>query len=190
MKIKVSFFSVLLFSSLILTKSHYAIIPLGVAVLHELGHVACAKMRRVRLEGLDIGIFGARINLDPAIYSYSDEITVCIGGPAINLISADVAAIVAKLFYIHSEGLYFFILASLSLAIVNLLPIKSFDGGRILFALLAKRHSLDTAERIINVSSFLSLFLIWALSLYLLLRTSASLSLFIFSVSVFATIFI
>lgn len=190
MKIKVSFFSVLLFSSLILTKSHYALIPLGVAVIHELGHVICAKARRVRLESLDIGIFGARINLDPAIYSYNDEIAVCIGGPAINIISADVAAIVAKLFDIHSDWVYFFILASLSLAIVNLLPIKSFDGGRILFALLAKRRSLESTERIINVSSFVALFLIWMLSLYLLLRTSASLSLFIFSISVFATIFI
>ena len=190
MKIKVSFFSVLLFSSLILTKSHYAIIPLGVAVLHELGHVACARMRHVRLESLDIGIFGARINLDPAIYSYSDEIAVCLGGPAINLITADAAAIAAKLFDIHSDGLYFFIFASLSLAIINLLPIKSFDGGRILFAHLAKRHSLETAEQIISVSSFISLFLIWAFSLYLLLKTSASLSLFVFSVSVFATIFI
>ena len=190
MKIKVSFFSVLLFTSLILTKSHYAIIPLGVAIIHELGHMICAKMRKVRLESLDIGIFGARINLDPAIYSYDDEIAVCIGGPAINLISADVAAIVARLFSIHGEGVYFFIFSSLSLAIINLLPIKSFDGGRILFALLAKRLSLSVAERIINVSSFVSLFVIWALSLYLLLRTSASLSLFIFSVSVFATIFI
>lgn len=190
MKIKISFFSVLLFSSLILTKSHYALIPIGVAIIHELGHVACAKLRRVRLESLDIGIFGARINLDPAIYSYSDEIAVCIGGPLVNLISADILAIIARLFDIESEGVYFFIFASLSLALINLLPIKSFDGGRILQALLAKRYSLDTAERIVAVSSFVSLFLLWTLSLYLLLRTSASLSLFIFSVSVFATIFV
>ena len=190
MKIKISFLSVLLFSSLILTKSHYALIPIGVAIIHELGHVACAKLRRVRLESLDIGIFGARINLDPAIYSYGDEIAVCIGGPMINLISADLVAIVAQLWDIQSDGVYFFIFASLSLAAVNLLPIKSFDGGRILQALLAKRHSLDTAERIVAVGSFISLFILWMLSLYLLLRTSASLSLFIFSVSVFATIFV
>ena len=190
MKIKVSFFSVLLFSSLILTKSHYALIPLSVAIIHELGHVICAKARRVRLESLDIGIFGARINLDHAIYSYNDEIAVCIGGPAINLISADVAAIILHTFDIYSNGAYFFIFASLSLAILNLLPIKSFDGGRILFAILAKHLSLERAEQILAVSSFISLFLLWAFSLYLLLRTSASLSLFIFSVSVFATIFI
>lgn len=190
MKIKISFFSVLLFSSLIITKSHYALIPIGVAIVHELGHVVCAKLRRVRLESLDIGIFGARINLDPAIYSYSDEIAVCIGGPLINLISADLVAIAARLFDIHSEGVYFFIFASLSLAIINLLPIKSFDGGRILFCILAKKRSLPLSEKIINISSFISLFILWSLSLYLLLRTSASLSLFIFSVSIFATIFI
>ena len=190
MKIKVSFFSVLLFSSLVLTQHHYALIPLCVAIIHELGHVLSAKLRKVRLESLDIGIFGARINLDHAIYSYDDEIAVCIGGPLINLISADIALILAHTLGILNETLYFFIFASLSLALINLLPIKSFDGGRILFAMLAKHLSLERAEHIIDVSSFISLFLLWAISLYLLLRTSASLSLFIFSISVFATIFI
>ena len=190
MKIKISFFSILMFASLIFTKSYYALIPLSVAILHELGHILCAKLRRVTLKCMDIGIFGARITLDRRIYSYADEMIVCIGGPAANIVLGDIVLIVSKAFNINSDTIDFFLLSSFSLGAINLLPIKSFDGGRMLFALLAQNRSLNTAERILSLSSFLSLFVLWSISLYLLLRTSSSLSLFIFSIAVFATIFV
>ncbi len=190
MKIKISFFSALMLFSLLLTQKYYALIPLFVAFVHECGHLAVARINRIKIKSLDIGIFGARINLDRKIYSYSDEIWVCLGGPLINLVCADIVAIFSKLFDIRSEAIDLFIISSLSLGIINLLPINSFDGGRILFGMIAKKHTLSTAERIINVSSFISLFLLWIISVYLLLKTSASLSLFVFSLSVFATIFI
>lgn len=189
MKIKISFFSALMISSLLLTQKYYALIPLFVAFLHECGHLAVARIKRIKIQSLDLGIFGARINIDGGIYSYSDEILVCLGGPLVNLLCADAAAIIARQFGIRSDAVALFILSSLSLGIINLLPICSFDGGRILFGVIAKRRSLSFAEKILKISSFISLFLIWIISVYLLLKTSASLSLFVFSVSVFATIF-
>lgn len=189
MKIKISFFSAMMITSLLFTQKYYALLPIFVAFLHECGHLAVARIKHIKIKSLDIGIFGARINIDGGIYSYSDEIWLCLGGPLINLLCADAAAIIARLFGIHSDAVALFILSSLSLGIINLLPISSFDGGRMLFGLIARKKPLSFAEKILKISSFISLFLLWIISVYLLLKTSASLSLFVFSLSVFATIF-
>lgn len=189
MKIKISFFSVLMITSLLLTQKYYALLPLLVAFLHECGHLAAARIKHITIKSLDIGIFGARINLDGGVYSYSDEIWVCLGGPLVNLFCADAAAIIVRLFDIHSDAMALFILSSVSLGIINLLPINSFDGGRILFGIIAKKKPLSFAEKTLKISSFICLFFLWIISVYLLLKTSASISLFVFSLSLFATIF-
>ena len=190
MKIKVSFFALMLLLSLIISASYYAVIPIIAAAIHEAGHIICARLRGIHLKSFEVAIFGARLSIGGGIYSYSDEIAICAAGPAINFICADVAAVASRIWEVNNDIFELFILSSLSLGIINLLPIKSFDGGRILSALISKFFDVRIAEKTLNILSFLSLFVIWSISLYLLLRTSASLSLFVFSVSVFASIFI
>lgn len=190
MKIKISFFAVMLFLSLMLSSSPYALIPLIAAAIHELGHILCARICGVRLSSFELGIFGARISTEGALYSYSTEIAISAAGPIFNLICADLVAIICKLSGISSSIPDIFIFSSVALGVINLMPIRSFDGGRIFSALLSKFISVSSVEAILDALSFSSLFLIWSISLYLLLRTSASLSLFIFSISVFANIFV
>ena len=190
MKIKISFFAVMMIISLVISSSYYALIPLFAAAIHELGHVICARLTGVRLSGFELGILGARISTEGTLCSYSAEIAISAAGPILNLLSADITAILCKLSGVSSELFELFILSSLALGITNLLPIKSFDGGRIFEALLSKFLSISAVETIIEILSFLSLFGIWTISLYLMLKTSASLSLFVFSISVFSNIFI
>lgn len=190
MKIKISFFAVMLILSLVLSSSYYAFIPIIAAAIHELGHILCAKLFNVKLSGFELGIFGARISTGHSLASYSKELAISSAGPLANLICADITAIICKTSGTSNKICDIFILSSLCLGIINLLPIKTFDGGRIFSSLLSHFLSVSAVEIILDIFSFLSLFFIWSVSLYLLLRTSASLSLFIFSLSVFSNIFI
>ena len=190
MKVTVSFFAIMLIFSLAISGAYYALIPLSAAALHELGHILAASARGVKLKNFDIGIFGARLTMSDGIYSYIDEIMICAAGPLVNLILAGVGIYICKIYCFDNELFDLLVASSLCLGIVNLLPIKSFDGGRILSSALSVSLDADRADKILSLLSFLSLFVLWCISLYLLLRTSASLSLFVFSVSLFASIFV
>lgn len=189
MKIKVSFFTIMLMLSLILSASYYSAIPLLSAALHESGHIIAARSRGVSLDKFDIGIFGAKLSINNALCSYVDEIIICAAGPAVNLISADIALILREILNFKNVAMDIFILSSLSLAAVNLLPIKTFDGGRILCAAISNFSTPQKAEKTIDVLSFFLLFILWSISVYLILKTSASLSLFVFSAYLFVSIF-
>ena len=89
-----------------------------------------------------------------------------------------------------SEAAELFALASLVLAILNLLPISELDGGRIVYCTLASRFSVECAKRVVDALSFAIIFSLWTLSVYLILRLGASLSLFVFSCFLFGKIFI
>jgi membrane-associated protease RseP (regulator of RpoE activity) len=85
------------------------------------------------------------------------------------------------------EGILgFFILSSLVQAVTNLMPVQSFDGGRILYCALARYVDSDTAERIVAAASALSAFVLWTVALYLMLRISSGLGIYVFAACIFA----
>ena len=180
----------MLILSMVISGNISFLIPLTSATLHEFGHIISARLRKINLKKLDVGIFGARLTMDTGLCTYNDEILICAAGPAVNFITAYIAFAVSQYTGIESQATELFILSSLSLGIINILPIYSFDGGRILYALISKISNPKAAEGAVRFFSFISLFLLWSISLYLLLRTTASLSLFVFSVSVFSSLFI
>ena len=185
-KIKLSFSGAIMIIALFLTHSYISIAALLAAALHELGHIIAAKICHIPLGELKLGIFGAALTPRSLLCSYKKEIMLCIAGPLVNLISA----LLLFLLFDLNEFLSLFISASLFLGILNLLPIYDFDGGRILFCLLSAKLSPKLTFQIIKAISFILIFTLWSLSVYLLLRLSSSLSLFIFSLSLFAKIFL
>jgi Zn-dependent protease len=132
-----------------------------------------------------LSILGASLCPSESLFSYVDEILLCAGGPAFNFASA---ALAVHLLGFHSDSL--FVLSSIALGALNLLPVSGFDGGRISSALLNMMFSERIARTILHILSFSVLFVLWCFSLYLLLRSCASLSLFVFCLSVFAKIFL
>ena len=125
---------------------------------------------------------------DSDLFSYNREILLCLAGPATNFLCVFIGLHTFGAF--PSDFYQYFIFASAALGILNLLPIQGFDGGRILHALLSKHLEPRVVGAWISALSFLFIFLLWSISLYLLIRTASSLSLFIFSLSLFARIFI
>lgn len=161
------------------------------ALLHEMGHVVAARLCRVRISGMRLDLFGARLQL-PGLLSYRQESAVALGGPAANLLTA--AALLpawmrcgCPLYGVTPElsggGLVLGVLlpASLGLCAVNLLPVATLDGGRALCCLLSLWLGADAAGRILRFLSFLLLSALWLLSVYALLRAGQLLSLFVFS---------
>ncbi len=188
MKIRIGFLAVMLALSLFLSRSLFALALLLSALSHELGHILMAKACGIRLCKCTIGLYGAGLVPEECLYSYGKEILLCLAGPLVNLFLGSTGLLLSRDY--PSELLTYFVLSSFLLGGLNLLPIKDFDGGRILSALCHLIFSVETAGRILSVLSFLFVFLLWSLSLYLLLRHAASLSMFIFSLSLFARIFI
>ena len=189
MKIKINFFAVMLFLSMLISNGYYALLTFLCAALHESAHIIAAKARKIKLNDLNIGILGARLSMPHSICSYKDEIIICIAGPLINIFSVVIALLIKSRLDFGGDLYEHFILSSLALGVLNLLPIKTFDGGRILFAFTSYLSSPKIAEGVLSVFSFVSLFVLWAISVYLILKTSSSLSLFVFSVSLFANFF-
>ena len=187
LKIKLSFSGALMVLALFLTHSYISLAALIAATIHELGHIVIAKICNIELGELKLGIFGASLTPKTMLCSYKKEILLCLAGPLANLISA---FLFEQFTSNPSDFGGLFISASLFLGLLNLLPIYEFDGGRILFCLLSSHLSLRAATRTVKAISFVLIFSLWCLSVYLLLRLSSSLSLFIFSLTLFSKIFL
>ena len=187
LKIKLTFSGALMLLALFLTRSYLSLAAILAAAIHELGHIIAARICKISLGELKLGIFGAALTPKTMLCSYKKEIALCLAGPLVNLLSAILLYPLLK----SNNGFgSLFIGASLFLGILNLLPIHEFDGGRILFCILSSRLSLKSATRAIKTTSFILIFSLWSLSVYLLLKLSSSVSLFIFSLSLFAKIFL
>ncbi len=178
MKIKISFFGILMIFVLIVTHSYVSLAALAAAFLHELGHILAARICNIPLRELKLDIFGAAITPKGQICSYKKEILFAAAGPAVNLLT--VACLMP---YTGRAGqlLQLFTAASAFLGILNLLPIQSFDGARILSCALSLRLSPRAVSVVSSVISCMLAFSLWLLSVYLLLRRGATLSLFVFS---------
>ena len=187
LKIKLSLSGLFMIIALFLTHSYISIAALAAAALHELGHIAAAKLCKIPLGELKLGIFGAALTPISSSFSYKKEILLCLAGPLVNLFSA---MLIYPFGHSKNEFISLFFSASLFLGLLNLLPIKDFDGGRILSCILSYIYSPTVAWRVLKILSFILIFSLWTLSIYLLLKLASSLSLFVFSLSLFSKIFI
>lgn len=187
MKIRIGFFFILLAVALFITHSLSALASLLAAFLHELGHILAARISKIKFREIRLTPFGASLIPSADMGSFSSEIFICAAGPSMNFLCA---AITFFVFSHTNQFLNLFILSSLFLGTLNLLPVYEFDGGRILFAAIEGIFSFKSAKNILSVSSFLVVFSLWTLSLYFIIKSAASLSLFVFSCSLFAKLFI
>ncbi len=154
------------------------------AALHEGGHLLAARSAGVRMGLFRLDLFGARMHLS-GVVSYGREAWIAAAGPLVNGVSA---ALVYPLCCrsIPSgggvlSGAFLFWVASLGLAAINLLPVRSLDGGRILRCLLASIAGEGVADGVVTATTALCLGALWLISVYALLRVGECLGLFAFS---------
>lgn len=163
---------------------------LGAAVIHELGHITVAAMLGIPLRSLDVGMFGASLKVRGSLISYSKEFLLCAAGPAMNFLSTIfVIALSERRGYFTELGEWF-ASVSLMLGILNLIPAEGFDGGRMLSVAVNSLLGPRAAARLLSFTTFLSILILWMFSVWLLIRFGTSLSLFVFTLSLFYRLFI
>lgn len=176
---------VLILWMLLTDRGGIALMTLAAAILHECGHILAARLMRIPLKDLRLDILGARLEVCGRMLSYSEEWILCAAGPLVSLLCA---ALAFPLWHLGSYPMTFSC-ASLILGLLNLLPIRTFDGGRMLESILSAVFSPRLSQRIMHVATFLFLFLLWAIAVYFLLRANDGISLLCFSMSLFTRFF-
>ena len=172
-----------------------AIAAILAIVIHGGGHLLLAHLLGIRFSRVCRTATGFRLLTgEQGFPSYLCEFFVTLGGPLFNVVSA---LFVRALFPPALSGTLLasvcdvFVPLSFYLALLNVLPLRGFDGGGLLVCMLCVHHppipSLlpDTAERVLSVCSALTLFLLWLVSVYLLLLCGSALSLYVFCAQLF-----
>ena len=171
--------------TLISDRSGIGVSTLLAALLHECGHILAARALKIPLRRLRIDLLGARLEVSGRILSFSEEWLLAAAGPLTSLMCAAFAAPCWSILPMSA----LFSCASLLLGVLNLLPIRSFDGGRMLESCLLALGKERYARQIMNGSSFVFLFLLWAFAVYFLIRANDGLSLLCFSMSLLTRFF-
>ncbi len=120
----------------------------GVVVLHELGHALAARAVGIPTRDITLWPIGGVARLERMPRNPLHEIYVSAAGPAVNLVLAGLGALVFYLLPVAGVGavlLQWFIGVNVALLVFNLIPAFPMDGGRILRAVLTRRHGLVVA---------------------------------------------
>ena len=166
-------------------RSGIGAMTLFAALLHEGGHFLASKMMNIPLSGIHIDLLGARLDVCGRMLSYGEEWLLCAAGPLTSLLASAVGA----LFWKYTGAATFFSCVSFLLGVLNLLPIYSFDGGRMLECFLKRFTTVEITRIVMRGCTFLFLFLLWSSAVYFLLRANDGLSLLCFSMSIFSRFF-
>jgi Zn-dependent protease len=120
-----------------------ALMVAGSVVVHELGHALVARHLGVPVRSIGLHFFGGAAQMVGLPRRAGDEVAIAAAGPAVSFALAGLGYVLAALTGARIFGL--FAAVNLVLALFNLVPAFPSDGGRILRALLAMRHSFARA---------------------------------------------
>lgn len=158
----------------------YALFLLSAILLHETGHIFAFLVLGEPLPLLGGRGLGLLLTPKRQLLSYGREIFICVAGPFFNLLAA--AALLPAL---QSEGAteahFCFFTFHIFTAFFNLLPIRDFDGGRILYAALSLLFPPSFALRASDALSLLFVLAFYFSGIFLCFVTGASLEILAFS---------
>ena len=186
MQISIDPMAAILFAGMLLTDRTHIVVGIFIAATaHELGHLLAARLLGIPLRSMRLDMLGARLDIGGRILTYGEEWALCAAGPIFSLLLAAVPVFWWDRCSFARE------LSCLSLLLggLNLLPIRNFDGGRMLASFLSVLFGERVSERVITVCSVLFVLLLWSVAVYFLLRVGDGLSLFCFSMSLFFRFF-
>ena len=214
-KIRFGVGGVLMMAAMLVSDSAMVIaVYLAAALWHEIGHILAAKLLRVGVKEIRLGFSGARIVTERRLTSYKSEILLSLAGPLANVLACggvvavfcllgakiagsnaikegiEAAAACAEAFLSFPRAdffgiLAFFALSSLIQAILNLLPVKTFDGGRILYCAVASLLGESAGARILTATTAFSTLILWIIALYLMIKVGGGLGIYVFAACVF-----
>jgi stage IV sporulation protein FB len=184
------YFVVFVACLLVLDHTGLAIFALFCAAFHEMGHIVTISALKVPVNEISFRLFGINIKLKNNIMlSYRQEILIALSGCLANLVLCLAALLAVKLdFYGFYANIVF--LFSLIIAGFNIIPITVLDGGRALEAYLSSLMQYQSAEKIINIISFIFIIPLGVVGFFLLLRTGYNFSLIAAALYLAASLFL
>lgn len=191
-KIKISPISVFWITFLIISKANLLFQAAIAVLIHELGHICAARLLKIKISSFELSILGARIQTVGEI-SYGAEFFFALGGPLSGIITFAVLyqiSLTESLSQNTAKLLLNVATVSLALAIFNLLPLPTLDGSRMINCLLGHLLPIEKAEMSSRVIGFFSLFALWLLSVYIILKTDAGIAMLVFCSIFFAKTFV
>ena len=147
------------------------------ALLHEGGHLLVCLLLRVPIRFVRPIATGAVIGYDPSAVSYAREAWIAAAGPVANL-----AGFLLCFLGECTRGRALFGTSCLAFAFFNLLPIRTLDGGVILYDLLTPVMGPIRAERIGEKISAVCTVLLWMCTVAVQIRCGGNLSILLISV--------
>lgn len=180
--IKIDFLFVAVITIFLITdKTNFSVIALLACIIHELGHLLMFFLVGFCPTELSFELTGIRLIKPTSRLSVSKEIAVLLAGSVTNFI------FFVALCYTTTEIslISVFAVTHLIVGIFNLIPLKSFDGGKILELFLLKLFTIKTAHSICTVVDFTAITTLLVVSTYTLFFREFSWTLMVLSVYLF-----
>lgn len=186
-RIRVHFLSVISLVAMFLAENGiYTVAVLFCAAFHEAGHIAAIKLLRGRVTEFAFLPFGAEIKAEMHA-GYKEDMMVAIAGPAFNLMLCGISFAV---FCFFKHPLIVFVgICSFFLAVLNLIPIRSFDGAKILRSIAFSYMKYEKALKAVRFSELFSLIILSLLSVLAVLFCKGNISLAVICVYIFVSVY-
>lgn len=174
-KIKLGFtFAAVVTLMLLFAKTEIALISFVSSVAHETGHVACLLFFGVKPEYISLGFFGMRMECrGEGSLDYLRDALFLLSGAAVNVF---LALFSAAFLFTDSVTVRYVFSVNTVIAVFNLLPLYTLDGGKALYLFLCRTGKTEKADRVIKITSYLTVAFLTCFGIYLYLCGRLSVS--------------
>lgn len=149
------------------------------AILHECGHIIAMRCFGIVPKSITLRLFDIVIKAD-SDKAFLPDLLITLGGPMMNILLSVTAFFICKpLCYVN-----------LYIAVFNLLPIDTFDGGRALSLILSRKFSIKSVRIVLKILTFTFLVPIFLLGIQVLLYSKYNYSLLLISLYLLAILFL
>lgn len=176
-----------LFAFIFAESSVFSLCVIICAVFHELGHFFAIKAFRQSIASLELSPFGAVIRYGGTL-CYKKEILIALAGPCFSLLLT--ACLMPFYLLFPCPILLFLCICSLFLGLFNLIPLRSFDGGRVLRGIFFSAFEYEKALMLSRASELLALLILSAVSVWTVIFSSYNLSLCFICAYVFVSVYL
>lgn len=163
--------------------SVFTLMTFVAALIHELGHIVTLYLCGAHIYGVTVLPFGAVIRSDAERLSYKREALCALAGPLAGFAAALVSGLLCAI--LHDRYSLFFCACNLTLSGINLIPVQSLDGWRVVRALLYEYVPFERAQGILDGIAGGALGLLTLAALALVLLGSCNFSLILFCICLF-----
>lgn len=159
-----------------------------ILLIHELTHYFVAQSRGYLSQSIKILPYGLQMT-DTNIYDKNDEILIAISGPLANIILATIGVAVWWYFPNMYFYLYDFVFSNFVLGAYNLVPIYPLDGGRIVLALVGKKHKKRVLKIMHIVALLFAIVFVFIFIFVLTYKSAKNISYLMMSIFLISTLF-